>query len=542
MALLCYNTQYSYSYNSYSYDGSPQPPPFNGDIGDWDTSQVTDMYGMFMDCDDFNQDLNGWDTSSVSSMAYMFNNARTFNQNIGNWDTSSVTTMRYMFNGAREFNQDIGNWDTSEVTDMRGMFGGYASVFDRGLNCWSLKVGVDVTDMFGSLGHAYEGSCVANTATTPPSITGCPCTPRSPPVMPPPPAPLSGGGSGKRRGLLEATAPPLPPLPPPPPPFELSAVSAAKPGSLPYSKLNARVVLWSDKSPWGKWYAINFDTIVVATDIVLLGAEGAPPTPLNMQTVPPMNSEVTPTVKSQYDVRFQRHKERLMQDTSTCAIVCALGSPTHALASGTISIGQLLPKLNSHRNMLCAFDIFVWVPRPAEDVELRLQAAEGTAEVDTVSRPLSAPQRRLFGQSTAFDTPCAVAIASGSVVTDVGGASIQITDTCAITINSNAGPSQSPPPSNGALLLPPSPPSLPSPPSPPSLPSLPSSPSPHTHDDDDSVGTTALSVSVSVGVLMVLSGGAAGFFCFRGPSTAQTKCHPANVKDQTRVPLLGIKV
>ena len=42
-------------------------------------------------------------------------------------DTSNVTNMKGMFFGAESFNQPIGDWDTSKVTGMGGMFKGASS-------------------------------------------------------------------------------------------------------------------------------------------------------------------------------------------------------------------------------------------------------------------------------------------------------------------------------------------------------------------------------------------------------------------------------
>ena len=120
---------------------------FNQPIGNWDTSNVTDMKGMFYGASSFEQPIGDWNTSKVKSMAGMFWEARWFNQPIGNWDTSNVTNMSKMFQNAVFFEQPIGKWNTSNVTDMKSMFNNAPS-FNSPIGDWNTSKVTDMSEMF----------------------------------------------------------------------------------------------------------------------------------------------------------------------------------------------------------------------------------------------------------------------------------------------------------------------------------------------------------------------------------------------------------
>lgn len=60
----------------------------------------------------------------------MFCGAGKFNQPIGEWNTSNVADMSGMFELALHFNQPVDKWDTSKVTNMSDIFN-YAGKFNR---------------------------------------------------------------------------------------------------------------------------------------------------------------------------------------------------------------------------------------------------------------------------------------------------------------------------------------------------------------------------------------------------------------------------
>ncbi|MBO6533440.1 MAG: BspA family leucine-rich repeat surface protein [Muricauda sp.] len=138
---------------------------FNGNIGNWTTTNVTDMNFMFLEASSFNQDISSWNTSNVTNMSGMFADANAFNQPLvqteDGWDTSKVTDMSFMFyneGGTHTFNQDLSSWDTSNVTDMSYMFynEGGTHAFDQSLGAWDISSVETMEGMLSNCGMSPE--------------------------------------------------------------------------------------------------------------------------------------------------------------------------------------------------------------------------------------------------------------------------------------------------------------------------------------------------------------------------------------------------
>ena len=110
-------------------------PLFNDDISAWDTSRVTTMEKMFKGQSAFNQPLGDWQVDNVTNMSEMFHGAASFNHPIGGWRVHNVWNMRSMFFGASSFNQPLGDWRVHRVRDMKWMFKD-ARFFNQPLNGW----------------------------------------------------------------------------------------------------------------------------------------------------------------------------------------------------------------------------------------------------------------------------------------------------------------------------------------------------------------------------------------------------------------------
>ena len=90
----------------------------------WDVSLVTNFDHLFMESNsaNFNEPIGNWTTSQVTDMTACFDESFAFNQDISGWDVSNVRTFYQMFQFANNFNQDISAWDISSGVTFSEMF------------------------------------------------------------------------------------------------------------------------------------------------------------------------------------------------------------------------------------------------------------------------------------------------------------------------------------------------------------------------------------------------------------------------------------
>ena len=85
---------------------------FDGDISQWNTSNVTSMDSMFNGATKFNSDISKWDVSNVKYISYMFAYTKAFNQNIANWDFTNIKECDYMLKNAEAFEEKYNNGES----------------------------------------------------------------------------------------------------------------------------------------------------------------------------------------------------------------------------------------------------------------------------------------------------------------------------------------------------------------------------------------------------------------------------------------------
>ena len=139
-------TDMSYLFEGGSFrvgnDSHPILSEFDGDISEWNVSNVTNMDHMFCRCKYSGKDgdITNWDVSRVTNMAGMFEYCN-YNGDISNWDVSNVRAMSYMFEKSK-FNGDLSKWDVSNVRRFTHIF--MRSSFSGDISNW--KINPDAKD------------------------------------------------------------------------------------------------------------------------------------------------------------------------------------------------------------------------------------------------------------------------------------------------------------------------------------------------------------------------------------------------------------
>ena len=133
------------------------------DLSNFNTSQVANMSWMFDGCSNLTSlDLSNFNTSRVTNMMNMFYGCHILTSiNLSHFNTDNVTNMFRMFKYCDSLvNLDLSNFNTSQVTDMVDMFYGCSSLISLNLSHFNTENVMNMFRMFkecNSLNHLVLG-------------------------------------------------------------------------------------------------------------------------------------------------------------------------------------------------------------------------------------------------------------------------------------------------------------------------------------------------------------------------------------------------
>ena len=127
--------------------------PMYGNIGTWDTSNVTSLNLAFWSTSNFAEDLSNWDVTRVTSMQSIFSKATNVNADVSKWQTSALANLEFAFAQSEDFSSDVSGWDTSKVTSLEGAFWNSKRFAGAGaggtlLNNWNTALVQDMEAVF----------------------------------------------------------------------------------------------------------------------------------------------------------------------------------------------------------------------------------------------------------------------------------------------------------------------------------------------------------------------------------------------------------
>ena len=119
------------------------------DLSSFDTSNVTNMTGMFISSSFKNLDLSKFNTSNVTDMTAMFAGTSNLTSlDLSSFDTSNVTNMEIMFSSSAIKELILSDFNTSNVVDMSSMFEDTSNLMSLDLNNFDTSKVTDMSYMF----------------------------------------------------------------------------------------------------------------------------------------------------------------------------------------------------------------------------------------------------------------------------------------------------------------------------------------------------------------------------------------------------------
>ena len=121
------------------------------DVSHFDTQNVTSMQCIFYDCSSLTSlDVSHFDTKNVTDMRSMFWGCNSLTSlDVSHFDTKNVTKMRYMFDFCRKLTSlDVSHFDTQNVTGMSGMFRNCRSLTSLDVSHFNTQNVTDMGQMF----------------------------------------------------------------------------------------------------------------------------------------------------------------------------------------------------------------------------------------------------------------------------------------------------------------------------------------------------------------------------------------------------------
>ena len=123
------------------------------DLEKWNTSNVTNMIGLFFGCEllDKLPNISKWNIENVTNMNFLFKNCKLLKEipDISSWNISNVTNIGFLFKNCKSLQKlpDLSKWNTNNITNMESLFDGCESLENLpDIRKWNICKVIDIKE------------------------------------------------------------------------------------------------------------------------------------------------------------------------------------------------------------------------------------------------------------------------------------------------------------------------------------------------------------------------------------------------------------